>query len=222
MSKKNHLLEKSEIGRHVHMKYKIAVSGAAETGHCNRESLELAMEMGKEIARQNGVLLTGATIGIPYWAARGAKEEGGISIGLSPAATEKAHVKTYHLPVDYFDLIIYTGFDYSGRNLFLTRSADAVVVICGRMGTLNEFTIAFEDAKPIGVLEGTGGAADMIREIVARAHRGPGKIVYDSDPKRLLGKLLELVKKEKIVLIKEESKNNKNKHKNSADSYGRE
>ena len=174
-----------------------------------RTALELAMEMGKEIVRQNGVLLTGATIGIPYWVARGAKEEGGISIGLSPAATEKAHVKTYHLPTDYFDLIIYTGFDYSGRNLLLTRSADAIIIICGRMGTLNEFTIAFEDAKPIGVLEGTGGTADMIREIVARSHRGPGKIVYDSDPKRLLGKLLKLVKKEKIVLIEEKLKNSK-------------
>jgi len=205
-----------------HMKYKVAISGAAETGHCNRDVLEIAMETGKEIIRQNGVLLTGATIGVPYWAARGAKEEGGISIGVSPAATEKAHVKTYHLPTDYFDLIIYTGFDYSGRNLLLTRSADAIIVICGRMGTLNEFTIAFEDAKPIGVLEGTGGTADMIREIVARSHRGPGKIVYDSNPKRLLEKLLKLVKKEKVVLIKEESKNNKNKYKNSAYNYGRE
>lgn len=192
-----------------HMKYKIAVSGAAETEHCNRGALEMALEMGKEIVRQNGILLTGATIGIPYSAARGAKEEGGISIGVSPAATEKAHVKTYHLPIDYFDLIIYTGFDYSGRNLLLTRSADAIIVICGRIGTLNEFTIAFEDDKPIGVLEGTGGTADMIREIVARSHRGPGKIVYDSDPKRLLEKLLKLVKKEKVVVIKEKLKNSK-------------
>ena len=205
--------------RKSHMKYKIAVSGAAETEHCNHGVLEMAMEMGKEIVRQNGVLLTGATIGIPYEAARGAKEEDGISIGLSPAATEKAHVKTYHLPTDYFDLIIYTGFDYSGRNLLLTRSADAIVIICGRMGTFNEFTIAFEDAKPIGVLEGTGGTADMIREIVARSHRGPGRIVYDSDPKRLLEKLLKLVKKEKAVLIKEKSKNNKNRHRNGAGDY---
>lgn len=197
------------------MKYKIAVSGAAETGHCNANALGMALEMGKEIVRQNGVVVTGATIGIPHWAARGAKEEGGISIGLSPAATEKAHVKSYHLPTDYFDLIVYTGFDYSGRNLLLTRSSDAVIIICGRMGTLNEFTIAFEDDKPIGVLEGTGGIADMIREIVEMSHRGPGKIVYDSEPKRLLEKVLKMVKKEKVVSIEEKSKNeksNSNKH----------
>ncbi len=220
MIKKKHLLKETAAQHRSHMKYKICVSGAAETEHCGQSALEMAREMGKEIVRHNGVVLTGATIGIPYFAARGAKEAGGISIGLSPASTEKAHVRTYHLPTDFFDLIIYTGFDYSGRNLLLTRSADAVVLICGRMGTLNEFTIAFEDNKPIGILEGTGGTADMIKEIVKKSHRGPGKIVYDADPKNLLEKLLKLIKKEKIVLVKEKLKNHSNKH-GVNNSYGR-
>jgi len=221
MTKKKHLPKETASEHYSHMKYKICVSGAAETEHCSQGALELARQMGREIVRHNGVVLTGATVGIPYFVARGAKEAGGISIGLSPAATERAHVRTYHLPTDFFDLIIYTGFDYSGRNLLLTRSADAVVLICGRMGTLNEFTIAFEDNKPIGILEGTGGTADMIREIVKKSHRGPGKIVYDSDPKRLLEKLLKLIKKEKVILIKEKLKNHNNKHGRN-NSYGRE
>lgn len=221
MATKKHILKETVTEHYSHMKYKIAVSGAAETEHCSSGALELAREMGKEIVRHNGVVLTGATTGVPYFAAQGAKEENGISIGLSPASTEKAHVKTYHLPTDYFDLIIYTGFDYSGRNLLLTRSADAIIVICGRMGTLNEFTIAFEDRKPIGVLIGTGGASDMIKEIVKKSHRGPGKIVYDSDPKTLLLKLLKLVKKEKVVLVKEKLKNNNSNHAKS-NGYGRE
>jgi len=136
-----------------YLKFKICVSGAAETGHCAINALDLAKELGKEIVRQGGVLVTGATSGVPYWSAIGAKEEGGISIGLSPASSERAHVNKYKLPTDYFDLIIYTGFEYSGRNLLLTRSADAVIIVCGRMGTLNEFTIAFEDDKIIGVLK---------------------------------------------------------------------
>ncbi len=182
-----------------YLKYKICVSGAAETGHCAEGSLEKAKELGKEIVRQGGVLVTGATSGVPYWAAIGAKEEGGISIGLSPAASEKAHVKSYKLPTDYFDLIIYTGFEYAGRNLLLTRSSDAVIIVCGRMGTLNEFTIAYEDHKPIGVLTGTGGMADMIKEIVEKSHRKDTKIIYDSDPKTLVEKLIELVQKEKVI-----------------------
>ena len=179
------------------MKYKICVSGAAETGHCQKGALEKAKEVGREIVRQNGILVTGATSGIPYWAAIGAKEEGGVVIGLSPAASEVAHRKTYRLPVDFHDVIIYTGFEYSGRNLLLTRSSDAIIVVCGRMGTLNEFTIAFEDQKPIGILIGTGGAADMIKSMVKNAHRGPGKIVYNSNPRKLVSKITKLIDKEK-------------------------
>lgn len=174
-------------------KYKICVSGAAETGHCAPDALEKAEELGREIAKRGMVLVTGATTGVPYWAAKGAKEAGGIVIGLSPAASELAHVKTYKLPLDYHDLIIYTGFDYSGRNLLLTRSSDAVVTLCGRMGTLNEFTIAFEDAKPQGVLTGTGGIADFVEEIITRSHRGPGKVVFSDDIKELLDKVVKLI-----------------------------
>ena len=183
----------SKINPRFHLKYKICISGAAETGLCAVDALEKAEQMGRAIAEAGLVLVTGATTGIPYWAAKGAKEAGGIVIGLSPAVSELAHIKSYHLPVDYHDLIIYTGFDYSGRNLLLTRSADAVITICGRMGTLNEFTIAFEDKKPVGVLTGTGGMADSLKDIVDKAHRGPGKTVFDPDPKKLLEKLLLLI-----------------------------
>lgn len=179
-----------------HLKYKICVSGAADTAHCAKDALARAEEMGRLIAEHNMILITGATTGVPYWAAKGAKEAGGIVIGLSPAASKAAHVNTYHLPIDYHDLIVYTGFEYAGRNLLLTRSADAVITLCGRMGTLNEFTIAFEDQKPQGVLLGSGGTTDMLPDIIKNAHRGPGKIVFEKDPRRLLEKLIGLIEAE--------------------------
>jgi hypothetical protein len=179
------------------MKYKIAVSGAAKAGHCGAGVLKKAKEVGREIIRQNGILMTGATSGIPYWSAIGAKKEGGTVIGLSPAASLIAHKKSYRLPTDYHDIIVYTGFEYAGRNLILTRSADAVIIICGRIGTLNEFTIAFEDKKPIGVLVESGGTADMIKSIVQKSHRGLGKIVYDSNPQKLISRVIKLIEKEK-------------------------
>ncbi|MBI2097242.1 MAG: LOG family protein [Candidatus Sungbacteria bacterium] len=186
---------------HTHLKFKICISGAAETSHCSEKTLELTKELGKEVAEHKCVLVTGATTGAPYWAAIGAKEADGFVIGISPAATETEHVEKYDLPLDYHDLIIYTGFGYSGRNLLLTRSADAIILTCGRIGTLNEFTDAFEDNKPIGILEDTGGVADEIRGIVEVAHRGSGKIVYDSDPKALVEKVIALVRKEKVMEI---------------------
>ena len=166
-------------------------------GHCCRNIKDLAEEVGRQIFWQNCTLLTGATTGAPYYAAVGCKEVGGLSIGFSPAASEIAHKKVYKLPLDQFDVMVYTGFDYSGRNLLLTRAADAVIVICGRMGTLNEFTIAYEDRKPIGVLEGSGGTADFIPTILSHPHHKRGSIVYDTDPKRLVQKLIAAIKASK-------------------------
>jgi len=185
--------------RHPHLKIKICVSGAAETNHCGGPALEKSKNLGEEIAMHGAVLITGATTGVPLWAAMGAKEAGGISMGLSPASCEKEHVEKFKLPLEYMDLIVYTGFGYSGRNLLLTRSSDAVIVGCGRMGTLNEFTIAFEDNKPIGILEGDWQTDELIKKIISESHRGPGKVVFDSDPKRLVEKVIEMVKKEKVV-----------------------
>ena len=110
-----------------------------------------------------------------------------------------AHVKTYRLPLDFHDLIIYTGFDYSGRNLLLTRSADAVITIYGRIGTLNEFTIAFEDKKPQGILTGTGGMSDQLHDILEKSHRGMGKTVFESDPRTLVDKVMEMIEREERI-----------------------
>ena len=60
------------------MKYKIAVSGVAQVSHCCKGIKEISEEVGREISRQNCALITGATIGVPYFAALGRKEVGGV------------------------------------------------------------------------------------------------------------------------------------------------
>lgn len=183
------------------MKYKFVVSGAADMSFCRDGADKKAHELGREIVRQGGIVITGATTGIPHEAARGAKDEGGVSVGISPAASYAAHVKAYRLPTDYYDFIIYSGFDYSGRNLILTKSADAVVIACGGFGTLNEFTIALEDDKPLGVLTETGGVADEVVDLLQKIkdphHHGAGKIVISNDPKELVSKLNEIIDRER-------------------------
>ena len=184
--------------KHQHFKLKICVSGAADTTYCGNDALERAKEIGREIVRQGGILVTGARTGFPLWAAMGAKEEGGVSIGLSPASSEKEHVEVYGLPLDYLDIIIYTGFGYSGRNLLLTRSSDGVIVGCGRIGTVNEFTIAFEDHKPIGVLRGPWEMDEVLEEMLEKSHRKEeGKVIFDESPKELVAKLVNTIKGQK-------------------------
>lgn len=179
-----------------HLKFKIAISGAADTEFMPPDLMEKVTEIGRLIAQNNMVTVTGATTGAPFWAAKGAKLAGGIVVGISPATTKREHVEKYHLPLEYHDLIIYVGGGYSERNLIFTRAADAVITVGGRTGTLNEFTDAFEDEKPQGVLLHGGGTTDDIEKILADAHRGMGKVVFDSDPKALLEKVMAMVKKE--------------------------
>ncbi|MEK7104306.1 MAG: hypothetical protein AAB842_02815 [Patescibacteria group bacterium] len=181
------------LGEH---KYKICVSGAADMDICCPNIKDLAREVGKEIVAQDCILLTGATTGVPYQVAKGVKEANGISIGFSPAGSKKEHVKRYKLPTDNFDLIVYTGFDYVGRDLILTKSADAVIIICGRTGTLHEFAIAFETRTPIGVLQGSGGTADIIQPVLAKGYRPKTKIIYDTDPNKLIQRMIQLLNKE--------------------------
>ncbi len=179
-------------------KYKICVSGSASMAVCGEGAKNKAILVGEEIAKQGGVITTGATTGFPYWSSFGAKKAGGISIGISPAITEIEHVKKYHLPTDTFDLIIYTGAGYSARNLLLTRSSDAVILGCGRIGTINEFTVAFEDKKPIGVLEGDWTLDETLKNIIEKAKRGTSAgIIFDSDPVSLVSKVITLIEKKK-------------------------
>ncbi|MFA5999698.1 MAG: hypothetical protein WC783_01825 [Candidatus Paceibacterota bacterium] len=189
----------SEFNKHGHNQIKICVSGAAETGFCGVNAMEKTKELGREIAKQGAVLVTGATTGFPLWAAMGAKEAGGISIGFSPAANEREHVDVYKLPLDYMDLIIYTGFGYPGRDLLLTRSVDGVICGCGRIGTIHEFTIAFEDEKAIGIYEGPWEMGNELKDILAKSHRPNEKIVTGTDPQKLVADLINIIKKEKTV-----------------------
>jgi len=183
--------------RNKKFKYKIAVSGAAQMSHCCQGIEEISKEVGREIARQNCILVTGATTGVPYFAALGCSEVGGFNVGFSPAISEAAHLKTYRLPIEPFDVMIYTGSDYVGRDIIMTKAADGIIIICGRMGTLHEFATAFEIQKPIAVLEGTGGTADKIRKIATGPYRGVKKIIYETDPKKLVEKLIKTIESEK-------------------------
>ena len=150
--------------------YQICVSGAAK-GDSVEEGKELATRLGAAIAKAGHSLLTGATIGLPNYAAEGYKAAGGkMSVGISPAASKIEHVMKYRLPTEAYDTILYTGLHYVGRDSLLITSSDAVVSIGGRLGTLHEFTIAMETDTPIGFLQGAGGVSEQIEVLMELAH----------------------------------------------------
>lgn len=120
------------------------------------EALRAAEEVGREAARRGAVIVSGGLSGVMEAVSRGAKEEGGTTVGLLPGFDkEDAN--------PYVDIPIATGMGFM-RNTLTVRAADAVIMIAGGIGTLNELTVAYE-AKPTIVLLGTGGWADRMPQV---------------------------------------------------------
>lgn len=168
--------------------YQICVSGAAK-GDSVEEGKVLATELGAAIARAGHSLLTGATVGLPNYAAEGYKKAGGkMSIGISPARSKIEHVMKYRLPTVAYDNIIYTGLHYVGRDMLLITSSDAVVSIGGRLGTLHEFTIAMETDTPVGFLHGAGGVGDEIQALLDMSHplRRDAMVIFSDSGDKLI------------------------------------
>lgn len=179
------------------MRYQICVSGAA-SGETVRQSRNLAFDLGRAIAEQGGTLTTGATVGLPHYAASGFKSvdgDKGVVVGFSPASSYREHVTVYKLPTKEFDYINYTGMAYVGRDVHLIRSSDALITVGGRMGSLHELATALEGRKVCGVLIGSGGLADYISTLLEKVESpGAKDVIFDDDPFRLVTKVIKALK----------------------------
>jgi uncharacterized protein (TIGR00725 family) len=152
---------------------------------------EKAAALGKAIASRDVILLSGATTGLVYETGKAASDAGALHVGISPAADEREHVERYQLPLDACAAIIYTGFGLKGRNVVLVRSCDVVLIMAGSIGSLNEFTIAYDEGKVIGCLTGTGGVADEVERLVRTFQKQTrARVLYDDDPAMLIDRCL--------------------------------
>ncbi|MDD5093492.1 MAG: hypothetical protein PHV74_03810 [Dehalococcoidia bacterium] len=176
----------------------VGVMGSAG-GKLENKACQIVHRLGVTIAKRGYVLITGACPGLPQQAVNGAREAGGIVVGVSPALNLEEHVRKYQSPTRGYNAIIYTGSGLMGREIENIRSCDVVIFAGGRSGTLGEFAIAYDEAKVIGVLEGTGGITEHLKEIIGFMQKETGAIVcYDADPERLLDRL-ERIYKERIL-----------------------
>jgi hypothetical protein len=176
----------------------VGVMGSAG-GALEDEVRQVMRRLGVVIARRGYVLITGACPGLPHEAAKGAKEEKGVVVGISPALNIEEQVTKYSGPTRGYDAIIYTGSGLMGREIENIRSCDVVIFAGGRSGTLGEFAIAYDEGKVIGVLEGTGGITEHLDDIISMVNKETGaKVCYDSDPEKLLDKL-ERIYQESIL-----------------------
>jgi len=177
------------------MKVKIGVMGSAG-GKMTKVIKEKAFRLGQAIARHDCVLVTGACPGLPYETARGAKSANGFVLGISPGLSLEEHLIKYNSPAASHDILVFTGSGLMGREITNIRTCDIVVIMGGRSGTLGEFSIAYDEGKLIGVLQGTGGISDAIDDILNAIYKKTGsQVIKETDPDKLMEKLLYYYKK---------------------------
>jgi uncharacterized protein (TIGR00725 family) len=179
---------------HMHRK-KIGVMGSASGPQIeNPHARKMARELGREIGRRDFILINGACPGLPNDALLGAQEEGGFTMGVSPAFSEHAHICEYKSPHSH-DVILYTGTGFMERDIINIRSSDAIVIVGGGIGTLNELTIAYEEGRPIGVLTNTGGISNDVPHIIedlCKRKVAPNMVFHD-DPSTLMDELEKVI-----------------------------
>ena len=109
--------------------------------NCSAELLKDAEQVGYQIAQRNAMLICGGLGGVMEAACRGAKKGGGTTIGVIPTSRKENANK-------FVDIPIVTGFG-EARNIIIVRSADALIAVGGRYGTLSEIAFALSFGKPV-------------------------------------------------------------------------
>ncbi|MBC7081338.1 MAG: TIGR00725 family protein [Thermoplasmatales archaeon] len=109
--------------------------------NCEEEIYEMAREVGRRLAENGAVIVTGGRGGIMEAVCRGAKEKGGVTIGILPGK-DKSEANRY------LDYVILTGMGYA-RNVLVVMNGDIVIAIDGRYGTLSEIAIAMQLGKRV-------------------------------------------------------------------------
>lgn len=115
--------------------------GVIGGGQCSSQEASLAEEVGREIARQEAMLVCGGLGGVMEAACRGAQAEGGVTIGILPGDNRQAANPYVQIP-------IVTGIGYA-RNVAVVKTAQAVIAVGGSYGTLSEIGHALQSGIPV-------------------------------------------------------------------------
>jgi uncharacterized protein (TIGR00725 family) len=116
----------------------VAVVGGGEAGP---DALQAAHEVGRHLAQRGAVVVCGGLGGVMEAACRGAKMDGGTTVGILPTENRR-HAN------EYVDIAIATGMG-EARNALVVRAADVLIAVDGEFGTLSEIALALRTGTPV-------------------------------------------------------------------------
>jgi uncharacterized protein (TIGR00725 family) len=117
------------------------------------KTMNLAYEVGREIAKKNAVLICGGLGGVMEFACKGAKDNGGLTVGIVPQ-------DDYSKANQFCDIVICTGIGYS-RDFIISYSSDGIISVGGGVGTLIELCVGYMAKKIMVSIEDSGGISDV-------------------------------------------------------------
>ena len=141
------------------------------SGGPTQQELNIALEVGSLLAKENVIVVTGGKSGVMEYASKGAKENNGTTVGVitGPRGTSNK----------YIDIEILTGSKISGFDeVFIPLMCDAVIVVGGGAGTLQEICVSYRNKVPIIVISKTFGWACKILKEKYLDSRKTTKIIF--------------------------------------------
>jgi uncharacterized protein (TIGR00725 family) len=115
--------------------------GVIGAGSCNQDICDLAYEVGRHIALHDGILVCGGLEGVMAAAAKGAREAGGLTVGILPGTSHESANPDIVIPIP-------TGLDHA-RNVLVVRASHGLIAVAGGYGTLSEIALALKMGKPV-------------------------------------------------------------------------
>ena len=164
-------------------KIQILIVGNNENGS-NPELEKIAYEAGMEVAKSKSVLISGGLGGVMKASCHGAKDAGGLTIGIIPQSDAS-------FANEYCDIVIPSGIGLA-RDFLTALACDGVIIVGGASGTLSETCFAYAHKKPIVAIKNTGGIADKYADQYLD-HRQQAKIIGVETPKEAVKTLLEKI-----------------------------
>jgi uncharacterized protein (TIGR00725 family) len=132
----------------------VGVIGSGD--HVAPETLVVAEDVGRGIALRGGILVCGGRGGVMEAACRGAKSAGGTTVGILPGFNREGANA-------YVDVSIPTGLGFALRNFITIRTCQAVIMLHGEVGTLEEAVLAYQHGIPLVAIASTGGWAERLQ-----------------------------------------------------------
>jgi uncharacterized protein (TIGR00725 family) len=130
-------------------KRQILIIGNNDEG-CTLELEKIAYDIGVEVAKSESVLVTGGLGGVMRAAGKGAKDTGGLVLGIIPQSDAS-------FANEYCDIVVPTGMGLT-RDFLTALSADGVIALGGGSGTLSELCASYMHKKPIAAIRNVDGS----------------------------------------------------------------